>query len=88
MKGLQGKSEFTSYLTAVQRQALERLAEIEREDADRCAGCGGEDCICCEYYIDRQKWVSPEELFAHELGDPMYDDYDYCGYDEEEEWEE
>ncbi len=88
MKGLQGKSEFTNYLTAVQRQTLERLAEIEREDADRCAGCGGEDCICCEYYIDRQKWVSPEELFAHEPGDPMYDDYDYRGYEEEEEWEE
>lgn len=42
----------------------------------------------CEYYQDRRKWVSPEELFAHEPGDPMYDDYDYCGYDDEEELEE
>ncbi len=86
MKGLQGKSEFTNYLTAVQRQTLERLAEIEREDADRCANCGGEDCICCEYYLDRQEWKSPDELFDYEPGDPLYEDYFYCGgYDDEEE---
>jgi hypothetical protein len=47
-------------------QVLERLAEIEQEDEDRCAGCGGEDCICCEYYHDRQRWVSPEELFEED----------------------
>ena len=93
MKGLQGRSDFGNFLTSVQRRTAERLAEIEQEDADRCAGCGGEDCVCCEYYIDRQKWVSPEELFAHEPGDPMYDDHDWCGscgweYDDEEEWEE
>lgn len=62
-KGLIGRNDFGAYLSAVQRQTLERLAEIEQEDADRCAECGGEDCVCCEYYIDRQKWVSPEELF-------------------------
>lgn len=73
MKGLQGKTEFTDFLTSVQRRTLERLAEIEQEDADRCAGCGGEDCICCEYYHDRQKWVSPDELFGYEPGDPMYE---------------
>lgn len=65
-KGLIGRNEFGAYLSAVQRQTLERLAEIEQEDADRCAGCGGEDCCCCEYYLDRQKWVSPEELFYGE----------------------
>ena len=64
VKGLQGKAEFNNFLTAVQRQTLERLAEIEREDADRCSQCGGEDCVCCEYYIDRQKWSSPEEMFS------------------------
>lgn len=63
-KGLIGRNEFGEMLTAVQRQTLERLAEIEQEDADRCAGCGGEDCCCCEYYLDRQKWQSPEELFS------------------------
>ena len=87
MKGLQGKTEFGDYLTAIQRKTLERLAEIECEDADRCAECGGEDCICCEYYHDRQKWKSPEELFTHELGDPLYDDYDYCRYEDEEDEE-
>lgn len=87
MKRLQGRSDFGNFLTSVQRRTAERLAEIEREDTDRCAGCGGEDCVCCEYYIDRQKWTSPEELFGHEPGDPMYDDYDYayCSYYEEEE---
>ena len=90
MRGLQGNMQFTNYLTAVQRKTLERLAEIEREDADRCANCGGEDCICCEYYIDRQKWQSPEDLFSPEIGDPMYDEYFMCyaRYDEEEEWDE
>ena len=87
MKGLQGKTEFTNYLDSYQRSTLERLAEIEREDADRCANCGGEDCICCEYYIDRQNWVSPDELFGYSRRDnPMYDDY--VVYDDEEEWEE
>jgi hypothetical protein len=64
MKGLEGRGSFTSLLTYEERQIAERLAEIEREDADRCASCGGEDCICCEYYHDRQYWVEPSELFG------------------------
>lgn len=88
MKGLQGRTEFSNYLTSYERRTLERLAEIEQEDADRCEGCGGEDCVCCEYYIDRQKWKSPDELFGY----PLYEDYEWCGScgweyeDEEEEW--
>ena len=62
--GLEGRYEFTDYLSRYERKLLGRLAEIEQEDADRCASCGGEDCICCEYYHDRQLWVSPEELFG------------------------
>lgn len=50
--------------TTLQKQIIGRLAEIEQEDADRCANCGGEDCACCEYYLDRQKWKEPNELFA------------------------
>lgn len=65
-KGLMGVGMFGEMLSAIQMQTLERLAEIEREDADRCAGCGGEDCVCCEYYLDRQKWKSPEELFCRD----------------------
>lgn len=68
MKGLIGMGEFTALLTADQIQLAERLAEIEEEDADRCANCGGEDCVCCEYYLDRQKWQSPEELFSENYG--------------------
>lgn len=64
MKGLEGNKPFRNMLTRDERELAERLAQIEDEDADRCAHCGGEDCICCEYYHDRQKWVSPEELFG------------------------
>lgn len=66
MKGLQGKQSFTDLLTRDERKLAKRLAEIEQEDADRCASCGGEDCICCEYYHDRQRWVEPAELFGWE----------------------
>lgn len=85
MKGLQGKSEFTDYLDYYERNLLKRLAEIEKEDANRCAECGGEDCVCCEYYHDRQRWVSPDVLFGHEPGDPMYDDCYPITYNYEEE---
>lgn len=51
-------------LTAAQRQLAERLAEIEREDANACSNCGGEDCICCEIYHDRMCWQEPEEFFS------------------------
>lgn len=63
-KGLGGTGEFTALRNAEQRMLAERLAEIEREDADRCTRCGGEDCICCERYQDRKRWLPPEELFA------------------------
>lgn len=63
-RGLMGNGMFTELLTSEERRVAEKLAEIEREDADRCAGCGGEDCICCEYYHDRQRWVEPAELFG------------------------
>lgn len=65
MKGLEQTTPFTDLLTYEQRKLAERLSEIEQEDANRCANCGGEDCICCEVYLDRQKWQSPEELFGY-----------------------
>lgn len=52
--------------TRLQQELIGRLAQIEQEDADACAGCGGEDCCCCEIYLDRQRWVSPNELFNKE----------------------
>lgn len=70
------KMQFTN---ALERQVTERLAKIEQEDADRCSSCGGEDCICCEIYHDRNKWVSPEELFSE------FDGFDFDYEDDEEE---
>ena len=64
MKCLEANRQFRDMLTRDEREIAERLAQIEDEDANRCAGCGGEDCVCCEYYHDRQGWVSPEELFG------------------------
>ncbi len=52
--------------TDLQKQVINRLAEIEQEDADACSQCGGEDCVCCEIYHDRRKWVSSDELFWEE----------------------
>ena len=52
--------------TSLQRGLINKLAEIEESDRNACANCGGEDCVCCEIYVDRQKWVSPEELFNEE----------------------
>ena len=73
------KHIFENRFTALQQEIINKLAEIEQQDADRCASCEGEDCVCCEIYHDRQKWVSPEELFAQ--GDNYYyedeDDEDY-----------
>lgn len=60
------ENEYTmlmSQMDGVKRETIRRLAEIEQEDANRCATCSGEDCICCEIYIDRQQWKSPWELF-------------------------
>ena len=70
---------FENRFTALQQKTINRLAEIEQQDADRCASCEGEDCVCCEIYHDRKKWVSPEKLFQ---GDDNYyyedeDDEDY-----------
>lgn len=61
-------------LTQSEKDLAHRLAEIEESDRNMCAGCGGEDCQCCEIYLDRQKWVSPDELFADLRDDPMYAD--------------
>ena len=60
------KPAFQNEFTALQKQVIDRLAEIEQSDADACAGCGGEDCICCEIYHDRQRWVPASQLFDDE----------------------
>ena len=82
MKGLMNSMSFTELLTRDERILAERLSEIEKEDADRCANCGGEDCVCCEYYYDRQKWRSPEELFDDDRS--LEDEYYADKYGEDE----
>lgn len=70
MKGLINEMQFTDFLR-INKKALSKrekrlyskLAEIERNDALKCISCGGEDCICCSLYLDRQRWIPPEELF-------------------------
>lgn len=62
------KPLFERNYTKLEREVIHRLAEIEQEDEDACASCGGEDCICCEIYHDRSKWVDPEELFSRNEG--------------------
>ena len=81
------KPNFHDEYTYLQRQVIKRLAEIEQHDRDACANCGGEDCVCCEIYQDRQRWVSPAELFADDdtWNYPHRDD-DWNGdYDENDE---
>ena len=78
------KGIFQNHYTRLQTEIINRLAEIEQEDENRCANCGGEDCICCEYYHDRQKWVEPDELFASEMFDGWHDDDYYCDDYEDE----
>ena len=67
-KGLIGQDTFRE-LTSYEREVSNSLAEIEREDEERCKNCGGEDCCCCGYYLDRQRWVSPSELFGWDNDD-------------------
>jgi hypothetical protein len=71
------KHRFENRFTALQQETINRLAEIEQQDVDRCASCGGEDCVCCEIYHDRQKWVSPEALFEQDDDNYYYEDVDY-----------
>ncbi len=47
--------DFERQYTSLEKEIIHRLAEIEQEDEDACASCGGEDCICCEIYHNRQK---------------------------------
>lgn len=81
--GLQNKTSFYDCLMKSDKNIVKKLAEIEREDADRCSHCGGEDCQCCEYYLDRQKWISPEEMFPYANAQNNVPDIDS---DEFKEW--
>ena len=74
--------------TALERDLIHRLAEIEQSDRDLCAGCGGEDCLCCEIYLDRQRWQDPDEMIAQMRDEDLYAWEDNCDEDEDDEWPE
>lgn len=78
--------EATRLLNSEQRRLVERLAEIEASDQDACAGCGGEDCACCEIYLDRQRWEPLDCILDRmEECDEFYGRYRHVDYEEEDE---
>ena len=44
----------------------------------RCDGCGGEDCACCEVFIEEQQDIR----YCMAYGD---DDYEHVSWDDDEE---
>lgn len=62
-----GKVAMNNYYTRAQKDMIDTLAEIEKDDQSKCDSCGGEDCCCCEIALDRSRWVEPEQLFREEL---------------------
>lgn len=66
--------EFTTIYNSREMEIIKTLSDIEKHDADVCKGCSCEDRMCCEIYLDRKRWVTSDELFSHEYGDPMYDE--------------
>lgn len=61
---------FNDFISSYNLELARRLSSIEESDADACAHCGGEDCVCCDIYQDRLRWQSPEEIFQE---DTYYD---------------
>ena len=57
------KAKFSNSYSSIEKEIISKLAEIEKSDQDTCRGCGGEDCLCCEIYQDRTRWVEPDQLF-------------------------
>lgn len=51
-----------------------------------CKGCGGEDCVCCEVWLERQadaRYENSEEAYQDYL-DAAYEDYGWCGADDDD----
>jgi hypothetical protein len=58
-----------------------------------CVGCGAEDCVCCEVYLEEQasthhdgglRWWEEEGLSEDPRLDDWEDPYEGEGWDEEE----
>ena len=59
----------------MEKEFITKMAKIERQDADACSQCTGEDCACCEIYQDRMLWDDYGLVF---------DDVDFI--EEPDEW--
>jgi len=47
--------------------------------SERCVGCGGEDCVCCEVYIEEQYDLNhPQEVEEWDDEDNELDTEEYC----------
>ena len=44
----------------------------------RCVGCGGEDCVCCEVYLEDRAPMSDDDFMdgfdGHEWDDESFED--------------
>lgn len=47
--------------------------------SQRCVGCSGEDCVCCEVYLEERA----SQRYAYEYDGYDYDDYDDNHYDDD-----
>ena len=51
-----------------------------------CEGCGGEDCVCCEIFLEEQR---DQRSYYEEMGDEdfyqMLDFLEFCDFEEEDE---
>ena len=63
------------------------------QDYNPCKGCGGEDCACCEIWIERQQdqrgdaeanmWFG-DDRYSRDLDEDEYDEYE--SDEEADEW--
>jgi hypothetical protein len=65
------------------------------QEFDPCKGCGGEDCACCEIWLERQQDQRGDAEVNMWFGDDGYgrygrnldeDEYDEYESDEDDEW--
>lgn len=48
-----------------------------------CEGCGGEDCVCCEIFLEEQR---DQRSYYEEIGDEdFYQMQDFYDFEEEDE---
>ena len=50
----------------------------------RCHGCSGEDCVCCEVYLEERASQRYEEMYGPEDRDD-FEEEEYDAYDEDED---